>query len=83
MTLLPCQNFGSGKVFEVLVVCDDIDWNWSAFEVMAPGFESFEEGQDFLVMHTVVYFWRHEGSRVKDYGVDLVVGRINGREDGI
>ena len=25
--LLPCQNFGSGKVFEILVICDDIDRN--------------------------------------------------------
>ena len=25
--LPPCQNFGSGKVFEVLVVCDDINRN--------------------------------------------------------
>ena len=48
------SEFGSGKVFEILVVYDDIDRGWSSFEVMAPGFKSFEDGQEFLVMHIVV-----------------------------
>ena len=44
------------KIFEILVVCDDIDWGQSSFEVMAPGFECFEDGQEVLVVHIVVYF---------------------------
>ena len=54
VTLPPCQDFGSGNIFEVLVVCDDINWGWSSFEVMAPGLEHFEDGWEFLVMHIVV-----------------------------
>ena len=38
------QNFGSRKIFEVLVVCDNVNWNWSSFKVMAPWSESLEDG---------------------------------------
>ena len=54
MSLLPCQDFGSREVFEVLVVCDDIDWGQSSFEVVAPGLECFEDGQELLVVYVVV-----------------------------
>ena len=57
-----CQNFGSRKIFKVHVVCDNVNWNWSSFKVMVPRFESFEDGQEFLVVNIVVQFWRHEGS---------------------
>ena len=52
--LLPCQDFGSGKIFEILVLCDDITWDQSSFEVMVPGLERFKDGQEFLVVHVVV-----------------------------
>ena len=80
--LPPCQDFGSGKVFEVPVVCDDVDWGWSSFEVVAPGLERFEDGQEFFVVHIVVQFWGRESSRVKGYRVGLVVRRVDSREDG-
>ena len=38
------QNFGSREIFEILVICDNVNWNWSSFKVMAPRFESFEDG---------------------------------------
>ena len=34
--LLLHQNFGSRKIFKILVICDNINWNWSSFKVMAP-----------------------------------------------
>ena len=48
------QDFGSQEVFEVLVVCDDIDWGRSSFEIVAPGLECFKDGQELLVMYMVV-----------------------------
>ena len=64
------------------MVCDNIDWGRSSFEVMAPGLERFEDGQEFLVMHIVVEFQGREGSRMKSYRVDLIVQRVDSREDG-
>ena len=36
------------------MVCDYVNWGWSSFEVMASGFERFENGQEFLVVHIIV-----------------------------
>jgi len=48
------QEFGGGKIFEVHVVRDDVNWSWSSFGIMSPKFEGFENGQEFLVMNIVV-----------------------------
>ena len=64
------------------MVCDDVDWGQSSFEVVAPGLEHFKDGQELLVVYIVVQFQGRESSRVKSYGVDLVVQRVNGRKDG-
>ena len=79
MGLPPCQDFGSGKVFEVLVVCDDVDWGQSFLKVVAPGLECFKDGQEFLVVYIVVQFRGGESLRVESYGVDLVVRRVDGK----
>ena len=52
--LSPHQDFGSREVFEVFVVCDDINWGQSSFEIVVPGFECFEDGQELLVVYIVV-----------------------------
>ena len=44
MGLSSHQNFGSGKIFEILVICDNINQNRSSFRAMAPQFESLEDG---------------------------------------
>ena len=48
------QDFGSREVFEVFVVCDDVNWGQSSFEIVAPGLECFEDGQELLVMYIIV-----------------------------
>ena len=38
------QDFGSGKIFEILVICDNVNRNQGSFKLMAPQFESLKDG---------------------------------------
>ena len=42
--LLLGEELGSGEVFKVLMVCDNIDWSWRSFKVVSPTLERFENG---------------------------------------
>ena len=44
MGLLAEKNFSCGKVFEVFVVRDDVNWSSGAFEVMTLDFKSVKNG---------------------------------------
>ena len=52
--LATVSRLGSREVFKVLVVCDDIDWGQSSFEVVVPGLECLKDGQELLVMYIIV-----------------------------
>ena len=40
--LSPGEEFGSGEVFKVLMVRDNIDRSWRSFEVVSPTLERFK-----------------------------------------
>ena len=48
------EEFGCGKIFQVFVVCDDIDCFGGTFEVVVPGLESFENCKQLFVMDVIV-----------------------------
>ena len=48
------QDLGTGEVLQVLVVSDHIDRRGGALKVMSPVLESFEDGQQLLVMGIIV-----------------------------
>ena len=73
LDLMSCQEFGGGKIFEVLVIRDDINWSRSSFEVMSPNFEGFENGQEFLVMYIIVQLCGVKSLGVKSDRMYLVV----------
>ena len=50
------------------MVQDDLDRVWGAFEVVFPGFERMDDGEEFLVIDLVILFGRGQG-----------VGEIGGR----
>ena len=62
------------------MVGDDIDAMLGTFEVMAPNFETFEDGQEFLVMCIVIPLSVREGTGMETYGMDLTI-RGKGRNN--
>ena len=48
------EKFGCGKIFQVFVICDDIDCFRGTFKIVAPGLESFENREQFFVMDVIV-----------------------------
>ena len=52
----PIEFLCCSEVGEVLVIRDNIDWRGGALKEVAPGFESFEDSKEFLVMDVVVAF---------------------------
>jgi len=55
---LPClppdQYLGSRKILKVLIICDNINGIGQTFQIVLPNLESFEDGEQFLVMCVIV-----------------------------
>ena len=62
------------------MVGNDIDWRRGTFEVVAPGAESFVDGEEFLVVDIVVQLRRSERTGMERDRVDAVLEVY--REDG-
>jgi len=62
------------------MVGNNIDAMLGTFEVMAPDFEAFKDGQEFLIMCIVILLGVHEGMGMETYGMDLAI-RGKGRNN--
>jgi hypothetical protein len=62
-SLSPGQNPCSTKIFQVFVVCDNINQNFSAFKVVSPSLECLIDCHEFLVMCVIVEFSVQESPR--------------------
>ena len=74
------QNFGSAKIFQVLVISDHVNRSRRTFKVMLPCFESCKYCQKFFVMSVIVDFRGGETSGVKCYWVNFArikIGRAH------
>ena len=74
MGLLSGEEFASGEVFKVLMVCDNIDRSWRSFEVVSPTFKCFENGEEFFVVNVIIQLGGGEGPGVKSNWMNLVIG---------
>jgi hypothetical protein len=63
LSLSPGQNPCSTKIFQVFVVCDNINWNFSAFKVVSLSLERLIDCHEFLVMCVIVEFGVRESPR--------------------
>ena len=52
--LMVGKDFGCGKVFQVLMIRDHINWSSGTFEVVLPDMESFKDCKQFFVMGVIV-----------------------------
>ena len=62
------------------MIRDNIDWRGGALKEVAPGFESFEDSKEFLVMDVVIPLGLGESAGMESNGVDFTV--INDGENG-
>ena len=55
------------------MVGDNVDAMLGTLEVMAPDFEAFEDGQEFLVMGIIIPLGVCEGTGMETYRMDLAI----------
>ena len=48
------QNFGSQKIFKVLVICNNVNRKSKLFQIVLPNLECFKNSKKFLIMSTIV-----------------------------
>ena len=85
MGLLPSQEFGGYKVFQVLVVSDDVNWSCRAFKIIVPGSKSLVDSKELLVMGVIVELQSRQSPGIVGNRPDLLVRITNGENasDGI
>jgi len=66
--------------FHHIMVSDDVDAMLGTFKVMAPNFEAFKDGQEFLVMCIIIPLGVREGPGMETYRMDLAI-RGKGRNN--
>jgi len=62
------------------MVSNNINAMLGTFKVMAPYFEAFKDGQEFLIMCIVILLSVREGTGMETYGMDLAI-RGKGRNN--
>jgi len=77
LRLAAVQEFCRGKVFEILVIGDDINGGHGTFEVVTPDLEGFVDSKQFLIVDVVIQFRGGEGSGVECHGMELAVFGLN------
>ena len=60
------KDFGGGKVFQVLMICDHIDRSTGTFEEVSPDTESLKDCEQFFVMGVIIEFRGTEGAGISD-----------------
>ena len=76
--LPPSQELGGCKVFQVLVVSDDVNWNCRAFKMVVPGPKSLVDSEELLVMGVIVELWSGQSPGIVGDRPDLLVRITNG-----
>ena len=54
------EGLGGMEVGEILVVCEDLYGEWGSMEVVLPGFQGMDDGEEFPVIDVIVLFHRGE-----------------------
>ena len=73
MDLLPSQEFCSGEIFKVLVVCDNVNQSWRPFKVVSLTLEHFKDSQEFFIMNIIIQFCRVESLGVESNQMNLII----------
>ena len=72
---------GFAEVRQVFVIGEDLDGKGGTVEVMSPGFEGMDDGQEFSVVNIIVSFCWGEGLREVGTGMPFAI-RVSLEKDG-
>ena len=61
------KDLGCGKVFQVLMICDHVNWSTRAFEEVSPDTESLKDCEQFFVMGVIIEFWGTKGAGMESH----------------
>ena len=75
----PVELLCGSEVGEVLVIRDNIDWKGGALKEVAPGFESFKDSKEFLVMDVVIPLGLGESAGME--GTPVLIGVLQKSTD--
>ena len=78
MGLLPSQELGGCKVFQVLVVSDNINQSCGVFKIVVPEPKSLVDSEELLVMGVIVEFWSGQSPGIVGNRPDLLIRTMNG-----
>ena len=74
------KDLGCGKVFQVLIICDHVDWSTGTFEEVSPDMESLKDCKQFFVMGVIIEFRGTEGAGIESHGVDFTGIGLDGKD---
>src|SRR6266481_8275442 len=77
--LVTCEDLGHGKILQVLVVSNDINWGTGTFRIMSPLGESFKYREELFVVNMVVAFWLMKHAGMESNWVQLARRCHNGK----
>ena len=70
------------EVLKILMIRNDLDRDFGAFQVVSPLVEGIENGKEFFVVRVIVEFGTNKGPRVKSGWVHLAVRGDGGKDSG-
>ena len=76
----PGEELGRRKINQIFMVGDHVDCFGSAFEVVTPTLERFEDGQELLVVDIVIELRAGEGAGVESDWVEFIFGSEDGED---
>ena len=61
------------EVRQVFVICEDLDGKWGSMEVVPPGFQGMDDGEELLVIDVIILFCGDERLGEIGTGVPITV----------
>ena len=71
------QEFGGSKVFQVLVVGDNVNQSYGVFKIVVPGPKSLVDSKELLVMGVIVELWSRQSLGIVGNRPDLLIRTMN------
>src|ERR1700731_104368 len=63
-----------GEILKVLVVSNNVDWNFRTFEIMPPSGKCLKYSKEFLIVSVIIQFGDTQGAGMKSNRVDVTIG---------
>jgi hypothetical protein len=72
------KDLSRGKVFEVLVVSDNVNSERGTLEIMTPMSKAIKNSEEFLIVRVIVDFQSHKCLALENNGMEFTIVSKNG-----